>query len=685
MPIEPAPRFRPADAIGLAILLAVAALFTYGWTDFGWHQYLALRTPVFDFGINYQTIWAAAHGTELDLFGVGVGSMLLYLFVPVLYALGSEPSFFLFLFAFQAAWLAAGAIPLFLVARERLRHTWAALAIALAYLAFPALSGPVWFPFHFEALFPTLFLFGYWRYRAGSLWAAGGFWTAALFTHIGAVVVMGFFATGVIAEPFLSAWSRRFVRRFRRTGARPVAAARVPLRRTVFGIYLLTAAMVVFFVVAAYYGWFWFLHYVTKSGPSAMGLTEPLYSAPSWTNLPIQGWTMLLLFGSLLGLPFLAREERWAMVPYLALVLFTSQHGFWFPFRNQYPALLIGPLFAATVRGIERLRDRWPQGPAPVEATAPPMRRLRRPLGRGRVVPWTCGLVLVVVVASALYVAPWGPFNGELRSVDFLASGAYNDSPEFATNLTLDAQLRALAGSVPDDGVVLTQTELVEPLARPYYMVPSRYSTDVPLAYVLTDPYNPSFYGHNLDGPYNTSMLQWANYFLGQGWAVLGEVDGAVLLSATYAGPPRTFVPVDQYFGAAGLPCCGTPGEAWNGSTHGPWVAGPSTPYDGSYNVFAPGVYNLTFTLVVHDPRASDRIQCQVSANRGDTLLANVPVTGAEVGAVNGSVEVTVSFVAPAYELAPRISLHVAQWTGLLQLEEMHLLEVAPPPTLAGP
>jgi uncharacterized membrane protein len=682
-------RLSGGDLLPFGILLAAIVGFVYGWTLYGWQLYLSLRLPVFDFGINYQVIWAAAHGTELDFFGIGIGSLVVYAFVPSFWLIGSEPSFFLFLIAFEAAWLALGAVPLFFVARERLRSRWAALALALAYLAFPALAGPVWFPFHFEALFPTLFLFGYWMFRRGTFWAAGAFWTACLFTHIGAVIVMGFFAAGIVLEPRLPIVVRALGNWTRRRGSATDPLSRparpyVPSAPERLGVYLFIASVAVFLIAASYYGWFWFLHYITKTGPNAVSLSQPLYSAPAAANLPVQGWTLLLLFGPLLALPFLGREERWGMIPYMAMLLLTSQHGFWFPFRNQYPALLVGPLFAATVRGIERLRSwggRREPSSGPGAARGPPA---RRPWLIHRIPQVTAGVVLGLVVVSGLFIAPWGPFNAALRSNGFLAAGYYNDSSAFGTNLTLDAEIRALAESVPAGGVVLTQTELVEPLNREYYMVPSRFTPSVPLNYLLTDPYNPSFYGHSLDGPYSTTMEQWANYYLAEGWGILGEVDGALLLAGNYSGTPKLFDPVDQWFGAASFPCCGTPNSPWNGSTHGPWTAGPSTPYDGNYNVFSPGRYNLTLSFAVAHPRASDRILCQVTGNKGQSLLWTSTISGAGWTAANGTVQVTVPIDVPNYELGPRVSLHVAQWTGSLQFLGLHVRQTAPPFSWAG-
>ncbi|MCI4317934.1 MAG: DUF2079 domain-containing protein [Thermoplasmata archaeon] len=606
--------FSRWDALALGVLLAAIAAFTWGWTAFGWQLYLSLRLPIFDFGINYQNIWAAAHGTRLDFFGVGIGSLILYTLVPAYWLITPEPSFFLFLIAFQAAWLAAGSIPLFLVARERLGNRWAALALSLSYLLFPALSGTVWFPFHFEAFFPTLFLLGYWQYRRGAKPVAGAFWTAALFTHIGATIVLGAFAVGILAEPRLTggfAWARRGVdrwilRRPRRSATLvPAPGWRRFTRSDALGIYLLAASAFVFIVLASFFGWFWFLHYVTKSGPDSVSYTQPFWSPPALGNVPVQAWTILLLLGPLFALPLLGREERWATFPYFAVLLFTSQTGFWFPFRNQYPMLLVPALFAATLRGMERLQE-WKADREPVAAWIP-TEPARRAWSRPRSLPRpavTAGLILGVVVVSCLFLSPWGPFNPLLASNSFLSPGYFNDAAPYSTNLTLDAQLRALAASVPTSGVLLTQNDLSQPLDREYFTIPSRYTTAIPLDYLLTDPYSSAFYAHNLNGPLPTSMMGWTNYFLEQGWGVYGEADGALVLAANYSGPLHTYYPVDQWFLPSAFPCCTPSGPLWNSSGHGNWVGGPSVPFDGAYNVFSPGTYNLTLTLSVDHPLA---------------------------------------------------------------------------------
>lgn len=678
------------DLVPVAVLVGVMALFTYGWTDYGWHLYLSLRLVIFDFGINYNTIWAAAHGTSLDYFGFGIGSLLLYALVPIYWIASSQASFFLFLIAFEAAWIALGAVPIYLVVREQLGRRWVALALALAYLAFPALAGPVWYPFHYEALFPTIFLFGYWRYRRGDWWGAGALWTASLFSQVGAVLVIGALGLGLLVDPRIGrAFARLragWRRRFPQGGAAPPAGPPLPklpwLRgRSGLGLVLLGLSVAVFVGIATAYGWEAFVQYVTKSGPDSVSYSHAVLPPFSLANLPIEGWTLLLLFGPLLGLPFLGREERWAMLPYLVALLVINEHGFWYPFKNQYPSFIVPVLFAAAIRGLERVVA---PAPAPVAAAAAPRppsrwRSLRHPF-RGR--PGVAaGLVLGVVLATGLLIAPWGPYNDLLLREKALAGGVYNDSADFATNLTLDAEIRELAGDVPPGGTLLVQNNLVEPLDRPYYTLPSRFNvSDQSVAYLLTDPYSPTFYEPNLNGPLPTPMVGWANYFLARNWSVLGEADGAVLLAAHHTGPPVLFDPVDQRFGSDDFPCC-MPAGVWNGTGHENLEAGPVLPYDGDYQVISPGVYNLTVRLHVDDPLAKERLTLSLSAapNRTSVFSANIP--GTPWTSTNGTVSFSLPLTVTSYLQDPRFVLHVVGWSGPLAFESLRLDQTAPPPT----
>jgi uncharacterized membrane protein len=81
-----------------------------------------------------------------------------FLFVPF-YWFGAGPHF---LYLVQTAWLAAGAIPIWLLARDRLENPWTALPLAAAYLLYPSLEWINWWHFHPDALAITPLLFAYW-------------------------------------------------------------------------------------------------------------------------------------------------------------------------------------------------------------------------------------------------------------------------------------------------------------------------------------------------------------------------------------------------------------------------------------------------------------------------------------------------------------------------------------------
>lgn len=119
-------------------VLAYAVFF--GWWSL--RKFNAYQAPGFDLGIYDQGLWLMSHLKApyitllgLNLFGDHASYILLAL-VPV-YWVWSAPEALLVL---QTLALAAGAIPLFLLARIVLRDAWLALLPSVAYLVTPALG-----------------------------------------------------------------------------------------------------------------------------------------------------------------------------------------------------------------------------------------------------------------------------------------------------------------------------------------------------------------------------------------------------------------------------------------------------------------------------------------------------------------------------------------------------------------
>jgi uncharacterized membrane protein len=148
----------------------------------------------FDLGNMTQAVWSTANGDVLSVTDVH-GEQTLRLgshFDPILAALA--PLWWVWpspeaLLVLQAVALAAGAIPLYLLARRHLPE-WPAAAIACAYLLFPPVQWLTVSDFHPVALATPLLLAAWYFLDADRLWPFALFAAAAITTkeHVGLAV-----------------------------------------------------------------------------------------------------------------------------------------------------------------------------------------------------------------------------------------------------------------------------------------------------------------------------------------------------------------------------------------------------------------------------------------------------------------------------------------------------------------
>lgn len=159
------------------VVLAMVGLYVAVLGTLTWKQQSNFGTFGFDMGIYDQGIWLVSRLREpfltvrgLNYFGHHVNVITL-LFVPA-YWLGAGPHF---LYLVQTVWLAAGAVPLYLLGRDRLQSPWAGTTIAACYLLYPSLEWMNWWHFHPDSLIITPLLFAWWlAHRRSWRW----FWVA---------------------------------------------------------------------------------------------------------------------------------------------------------------------------------------------------------------------------------------------------------------------------------------------------------------------------------------------------------------------------------------------------------------------------------------------------------------------------------------------------------------------------
>jgi uncharacterized membrane protein len=149
---------NPWFALGAMISIYVVVFGTLTW-----RQQSNFATFGFDMGIYDQGLWLVSRFQRpfvtvrgLNYFGHHV-NLITLLFVPA-YWLGAGPHF---LYIVETIVMAAGAIPVWLLTRDK-TDPWTALVPAFAFLLYPSLEWINWWHFHPDALIITPLLFAWW-------------------------------------------------------------------------------------------------------------------------------------------------------------------------------------------------------------------------------------------------------------------------------------------------------------------------------------------------------------------------------------------------------------------------------------------------------------------------------------------------------------------------------------------
>lgn len=145
------------------LALLGATIFTVVFGRLGVQHHRNFGTWAFDMGIYDQSFWLVSRGKSwvtvrgIHFWGHHV-NLVAVAFAPF-YWLGAGPSF---LYVVQAGALGAGAIPTYLIARDRMRNEWVGLVFAVVYLMYAPIQWIAWANFHPEALVVTPLLFAWW-------------------------------------------------------------------------------------------------------------------------------------------------------------------------------------------------------------------------------------------------------------------------------------------------------------------------------------------------------------------------------------------------------------------------------------------------------------------------------------------------------------------------------------------
>jgi len=154
---------RSSDAAWV-VLVAAAALYTFLTARWALRNHDGFGTLGYDLGVFDQGVWLLSRFRSplvtimgRNLFGDHTSFILLPL-VPVYWLVPSAKV----LLVAQSAALGLSAAPVFLIAREKLRHELLAAGLAVAFLAHPVLAWTSFDQFHPDAFEVPLLLFALW-------------------------------------------------------------------------------------------------------------------------------------------------------------------------------------------------------------------------------------------------------------------------------------------------------------------------------------------------------------------------------------------------------------------------------------------------------------------------------------------------------------------------------------------
>jgi uncharacterized membrane protein len=238
--------------------MAATVSFAAGFAALAQIRHLAFWSGRFDLGNLTQAVWSTAHGHLLemtDLQGHQISRLgahfdpIVAAFAP-LWRIWPSPTMLL---TVQSIAVAAGAVPVFLLARKQLGSDWAGLAFGLVYLIYPATQWLVVDDFHPVALATPLLLTGFWfldedrllpfalvgglacltKEQMGLTVAAMGVWYAASRGHrrAGALIAMlgvaiSVVAVAVVVPHYAPGGGSPFEGRYSSVGGSPAGIAR---------------------------------------------------------------------------------------------------------------------------------------------------------------------------------------------------------------------------------------------------------------------------------------------------------------------------------------------------------------------------------------------------------------------------------------------------------------------------
>lgn len=412
-----------------AVVLVLAAAYAVYFSWFTILNHYTFRTNAYDLGLYMQSLWTTIHGYGLFYTTLCDGSRFAYHFEPILFAL--IPLYALSpraetLLTLQSIALASGAVPVYLLARQRFDPA-IGIGFAVLYLLSPAVHAVNSFDFHAVALAVPLLLFAHYCLSAGRIRTGVLLALVALTCRENVSLVV--FMMGMYW-----AW------RWRRQGMLSIEHSRFPTDHRFLVVACLALAALVWFLVSA--------NVVIPH--FALAETHPAFDRyyGALGNLQVDPSGKLLYLLQLLGplgfLPLLSPGSLLIGSSAFAEVLLSIGPAM-YSLTNHYVALLIPWLFLGAIQGLAVLGGR-------IEVGVIRLRRL---------------VMLIMLAATAMFALVYG--NSPISLI--------RGFPIVTDHVRAQHELTEL---IPDDATVFAQNNLFPHVCHRVgcYSIPFKFELD---------------------------------------------------------------------------------------------------------------------------------------------------------------------------------------------------------------
>jgi uncharacterized membrane protein len=314
----------------LALTLLYFSIFSY----ISVVKYFAMNADVWDLGYSYGFLSsiAYAHTSSINYVNTFFYQGIIFIIFPIAY-FRSLPA----LLIFQVAMLALPIYIIYEISRMYKLSDKTSFLISLSYFFYFPLAGAIWFDFHFQIMFIPLFLVGYWLYLKDHKLSAGIFFILSgivRFPYMGLVILVIF---SMILTHLIS----------RRRMNKDLFISFYKEENFLYIIFFIS-------IILLAIQYLWISHFNSSlNNTHISGNFNPLL------NINDKIIAILIVFGFLLFIPMFSIKWILPMLPFLFLVFFANNPGYYYPllFTDWYIVSIVPFLFLGLIEIITKIQN----------------------------------------------------------------------------------------------------------------------------------------------------------------------------------------------------------------------------------------------------------------------------------------------------------------------------------------